>query len=277
MREVPAHARQPAAVSNLLEIPALLAEERQVSELHLRAFGTRVEDLDVDFSSEDSGELATELLVRCSAGAPSAIAETDWYRRLPVGTRLRGLVQLCLLGGIEDFAWTVTCAADGCGEMVDVELPLLVLAAPSPAASAGVIEVSSDGENLRVRLPTEEDIAEWRQSDAGPDDMLRALVQGNWSQAMSADLLDAVEAALIEADPLVGFDVICQCPGCGSSLALDVDVEAEALGTLKRLQEELFEEISMLASVFHWSESDIVRLPRERRRRYITQIEKGIR
>jgi hypothetical protein len=232
-----------------------------------------MDDLDVDFANGDPGELTTELLARCTAGAERDGLERDFLRRMPVGMRLRGLVLLCMLGGKESFAWTTTCAYDGCGKMIDIELPLRALVATDSVGSSSIVDVSSLDGDVRVRLPTEDDIRRWRDNQAHPSEMLLDLVESESREAVCSNFLVAVEEALLEADPLVAAEISSRCPFCGEALALEVDVEAHALTALAREQQELFQEISTLASVFHWSEQHIFEMPRDRRCRYLSEIE----
>ena len=56
---------------------------------------------------------------------------------------------------------------------------------------------------------------------------------------------------------------------------MPVDVEEEALALLARAQEAFFRQVGVLASAFHWSEREILRLPEWRRRRYLALVGTG--
>ncbi len=268
-------------------MPATAAGWPAAAGARLRRFGSERGDLDVDFSTDDRPRLITELLLRATVLGEGEALDAGSFWRLPVGVRLHALIALCRLGGEEEIAWTLTCPAEGCGEGIELALPLGELARRAEAAARArePPEIEHGGARWRLRLPTGEDLRRWgAPSGTAPSnaEMLASLVSpvspGEPAEPtlaaskISAEVLAAAEAALAAADPLVDVRVESACPACGGPVEVPVDVEEEALALLARAQEELFRQVGVLASAFHWSEREILQLPERRRRRYLELV-----
>jgi hypothetical protein len=65
------------------------------------------------------------------------------------------------------------------------------------------------------------------------------------------------------------------CPDCGGRLDCSLDVVSFVLEEIRRRARRLLREVHVIASAYHWSESEILALPEERRRRYLSLIEGG--
>ena len=60
----------------------------------------------------------------------------------------------------------------------------------------------------------------------------------------------------------------CSCHECGRSVALFFNPSSYVLEELARRAASIYDEVHALARSYHWSESEILALPRERRQRY---------
>jgi hypothetical protein len=221
----------------------------------LRAFGADPADLDVDFDG-GRAELTTALLVAC-ADPP---VERAAAARLPISVRIRGVLRLAATEApIVELA--CTCA---CGEQLELALPLAEVATDPPNV-ADAVEVAG----RTVRVPTGEHQHAAESTTRG---IVRLLVGDD-------DLTDAelraIEAALDAADPLVCFHITACCPACGAAIRRDVDLEAIAHRHLAAAQQQLLDAIHRLASAYHWTEREVLALPRRRRARYLARIERG--
>jgi hypothetical protein len=229
----------------------------------LRAFGRRSEDLDVDFGAARA-ETVTEIVVRCTR-AP----DSDAVWALPVRDRLHALVAVCLVTGWRSL--TAALACPGCAELVELELPLDRLAKTADdGAAREPVEVGWRGERFRPRLPTGADLRRWSAAPPGDADLLAALGGPHLvDEEVPTELLERVQTALAEADPLVDVRVDGRCPGCGAALGAAVDVEQKTVELLRCTQDELVASVAFLARAFGWSEREIVELPPSRRERYL--------
>jgi hypothetical protein len=81
--------------------------------------------------------------------------------------------------------------------------------------------------------------------------------------------LAAVEEALEAVAPEVALAVLARCPLCDAENELAVDPYAGVLGP----DDHVFDDIHRLASSYHWSETEILALTRDRRQRYLRLLD----
>ena len=162
-------------------------------------------------------------------------------------------------------AWlTATCG--GCGHPFDVRVELARLAVKPAGEGYPVATVKTSAGTVRVRVPTGRD----QLAIAGLDDAtaLRALVRrcATPDPGVLADAeLEQVGRAVEEVSPEVTLAVETECPACGHAARVPVDPYL----CLGAGDDNLIDEVHQLASGYHWSESEILGLSRERRRRYL--------
>lgn len=237
------------------------------SAVALRRFGAAPSDLDVDFAGVRAD--VTDAVVAACATPPIA---SEVAARLPVSVRIRALLRLAA-AEVPEVQLVVPCAAGGCGELLEIGLPLADVAADPREV---VAEIAVAGH--RVRIPTGDD--QRRLAMATGVDVaarlaaVRALAD---DAAIEAAELEVIEAMLDDADPLVGFYVTAACPACGTEARHDVDLEALAQRQLARVQGQLVESIHRLATAYHWTEREVLALPPRRRAWYLGLIERGVR
>ncbi|MGH9196195.1 MAG: hypothetical protein ACRD1T_10695, partial [Acidimicrobiia bacterium] len=82
---------------------------------------------------------------------------------------------------------------------------------------------------------------------------------------------DRIEAALEEVAPELATRVQAACIDCGSTNELFLDPYV----CLSRAGTEIYSDIHVLASVYHWGEREILGLPRERRQLYIALVDRA--
>jgi hypothetical protein len=185
-----------------------------------------------------------------------------------LGTRNQRLLRLhrMLVAGVLEAR--VACAH--CAVESEFELPVDgILAVPHPAADAAV-RIRSGGRTAAFRIPRMGDI------EASPAAGLRRAVIERCRIGRGPPVSDEAIARLgrkFEAlDPAANIVVNIACSGCARPIAASVDVASFVARDLDRIHEALLRDIDVIASVYGWSESEIVALPPERRRRYVMMI-----
>jgi len=78
-----------------------------------------------------------------------------------------------------------------------------------------------------------------------------------------------IERRMEATAPGIELTMDAECPQCGRAFAAPFDPQDFLLGEARASRDLLMREIHYLAYHYHWSESDILEMPRERRRRYI--------
>jgi len=203
----------------------------------------------------------TSVLAAALAELGGEPAGEEAVRNLAVGDRQFLVRQLSVHLG-HDPVW-LTAACSECGESFDLE----VRQADLPVKEAGESFPFAQAGDLRLRVPTGAD----QEAIAGLPEQraMRALFE-RCRIAGEGDA-KAAEAAIEEASPEVALAVLAACPDCGTANEVAVD---PYLG-LPAQSEELFAEVHLLASTYHWSEAEILALPRARRRLYLRLIDRS--
>lgn len=172
----------------------------------------------------------------------------------------------------------------GCCQNCDSPFDLHVHPLQLPVVPAGEgyphASVMLDGDRLCLRLPTGADQEKIVLADA--DTALSMLLSACLLSVNDApvppaylDGLDEaqrtrLEEALDAVSPHVGVNLTTACPECGRHLVMEIN----PYGFLAAFSEEILREVHILAACYHWSERDILSLPRDRRKRYLRMIER---
>src|SRR5439155_23279478 len=97
--------------------------------------------------------------------------------------------------------------------------------------------------------------------------------------ASAESLLRLDDAARFELDetvealaPAVDLSMDVACPECGAVNGVDVDIAPFLLQELYVPARQLLREVHTLAFHYRWSETEILALPRAKRRRYLELI-----
>lgn len=130
------------------------------------------------------------------------------------------------------------------------------------------------GHALHFRLPTgadQEILAQLPEAQATPW-LLRQLAEDTPDlPTPDPAFVAAIETALEGVAPAIVLSVQASCPQCGT----DNQVELAPYRLLERRSEALLQEIHQLAVHYHWSEAEILALPRARRQRYLQLIDRA--
>jgi hypothetical protein len=86
---------------------------------------------------------------------------------------------------------------------------------------------------------------------------------------LSRELYEHCETALEAEAPELACTVSANCPECGQANAVGID----PYGALARTPAGLLAEVHRLAWHYHWSEAEILALPRHRRQQYLRLID----
>ncbi|MFA5241083.1 MAG: hypothetical protein WC029_02000 [Sulfuricella sp.] len=186
-------------------------------------------------------------------------------------TRLAGVLGL-------DQVW-LTASCRHCGESFD--FPLNYAQLPVKEAGSGFpgAHISTAQGMLTLRVPNGMDqrvvlgiagLQLARQTLAKR--CVTAWDGGNLSSLeLNAGQVAAIEAALESVAPEIATEVMAPCPECGANNRVGID----PYFCLSRVSQDLFADVHRLASRYHWSEAEILALPRWRRQRYLALIDRS--
>lgn len=232
----------------------------------VRPYGQAAADLDVAFAGAEPEDAATALLAACT-GCEAAVVH-GWT----LARRLQALLDVRLA---DDPAARVPAVlrCTHCRERFEIEFDL--------ARCRGEVDearfewLAPDGQRLLLRLPTAADVESWRRAALRDEGRIAAALLANGESAVPEDWLGPLSDALAERDPYTAWQVDAPCPDCGHVNTTDIDLQALVLADFAARQRRLLDDVATLAGAFHWSEAQILELPRWRRAHYIARIEGG--
>ncbi len=132
---------------------------------------------------------------------------------------------------------------------------------PTGADQKAVAAVSAEQD--AIRFLAARCLVEITGHDAGPI--------GQWVADLSPEDLNQVEASLEAVTPEVTTAVQVACIACGR----DSQVAIDPYLCLQQRQETISADIHTIATTYHWSEAEILALPKKRRQRYLRLIDRA--
>jgi hypothetical protein len=227
-------------------------------------------------STDDPAVVAVQItrLLECclrDRDGSATAADTTWQWSVP--RRRQGLIAIAHATLGASLQALARCNAPGCRNQIELELGL----ASFDAEAREQVELDVAGKHLVCRMPTGADLEAWAREGRFEAAWLaaRLIVEdapgaADWTSAG----LDALAAALEAADPLAALTVPVTCPCCGTGLDVTLDLEPLLLGALREVARETLEDVHRLARAYHWTEAEIVAMPRERRRAYLARLQR---
>ena len=228
-----------------------------------------------------AGIVASGLLERC-------IAELD-IASLPVGDRDYLLLRLrCMTLG-DQFGLIVACHA--CGVSMDVafaarDVPVEWRVQRKPRFRIGVTDARGSAHRLVVHIPTTSDvnaaIADRRPERALIAACVEAMDGRRPTRSELDHTLDRAARATLDSElgaraAGVSLGMRLACPSCGHAFDHDVELLPFLLEELRDAARHLWPEVHILALNYHWAEAEILRLPRQRRRWYVSLVNDSLR
>lgn len=85
-----------------------------------------------------------------------------------------------------------------------------------------------------------------------------------------------IERQMEAVAPQVELTMGANCPECGREFAIPFDLQGFFFNELRTSQDLLYREVHYLAYHYHWSERELMEMPREKRRKYIEVLAEEI-
>ncbi len=199
-------------------------------------------------------------------------------RELSVGDRQFLMRRLAV--HIDDQLTWLTAKCGDCGEPFDIsflhsELPVKPAGGDYPEA---VVETSRGSVSVRVPTGSDQERVALIQDE---EQAVRVLLESLISRRESGELLDAgafteediaaIETAAEEMAPEIAMNLLAGCPHCST----ENQVPLSPYACMERPVGDLYGEIHALAANYHWSEREILALPRSRRHNYLSLIDRS--
>ncbi|APR75700.1 Hypothetical protein A7982_01046 [Minicystis rosea] len=183
----------------------------------------------------------------------------------------------------------VPCPSPACSALADMDLSIAEIAPARPVPAPELLEADTPEGRAILREPT------------GADDEIVAAASGDrrarstlmWSrlvvdlggrgplapeqwEALAAPTRHAIAKRLAEATSAPDLVFVARCPSCPALLEVELDPLALLERELRLGVDRLVVEIHCLAFHYHWSEAEILALPRARRWRYLELVRRQI-
>lgn len=260
-------------------------------EFDLAPLTGREEELLAARGSARPAALVTDVLSRCVAriGDISPVPP-EVTRQLLVADRQYLLLQLRRATFGDRVRATLTCPWTECGERMSVDFSLdAVPVEPPPHRAPHHTATLKDGTEITFRLPTGADQEELsgrlavNEAEALTALLSRCVLRlgGRQPDAERIAALPAITRLEIEERmrrlaPKVEQTLAAECAECGRTFVAPFDVHRFFLGELRTDATLLYQEVHYLAYHYHWSESEIMAMTRDKRHTYIDVLAETI-
>lgn len=149
-------------------------------------------------------------------------------------------------------------------------------------ASPASYILSDEGYHIRFRLPNSYDMIRVSSDEVYRTDPKKLFSdciieikrdEENCSiEELPIEIFDELDKRMAEQDPQADITMLLNCPSCSYHWSIPFDITSYLWLEIDSWAKHLLREVAVLASVFHWSESDILNLSAERRKLYLEMV-----
>ncbi len=231
-------------------------------------------------------QVVSGLLARCVSRIGPGAPARDTVRELCAGDREWLVLRLWQLTLGDRVELTLTCPRPSCGARMDVDFALSGLPVEDrPQQAEYHLAAREGGVEARFRLPRGADLEALGggRSGTGPGDARAARLLGRCVLgvdpppaegtavllARSARLREALAERMREHSALTQRELDAACPECEEEFVSRFDPILEFLTEMLRRRPEFERDVHLLSLHYHWPLSEILALPRPRRRWYV--------
>ena len=253
----------------------VLDDGRRLGRAELRPLTGREEEWVAQHAAMPSARIVTKLLSACLVRLDYEPVNAEMIGKLLVGDRDYLILQLRRMTLGDHFAAVFSCPA--CKRAMDVEfLAQDIVIEPRPQNDA-IYTWRGDGAQwpISYRLPTgtdQEAVADLSQAEAVEALLARCIFPGFNTPPPSDEERAAVIAEMDRLAPQIDLELELNCPECGHSFTMPFDCTSFFLSEIRAQSRHLMREVHYLALHYHWSESEILNLQRDRRRGYLALL-----
>ncbi len=237
----------------------------------------------------------TSILSRClkQIGTLTPISESH-VQNLLVTDRDFLLLKLREANFGTQFQATIPCPWPDCGEKVDIDfstgdIPVTASQDKGPlytktlSPEAAFVENGLTHREVRFRLPTgaDQELISPRLSEneslALAELLARCIHSIGSMQIESPEQIEnlsplarmEIEREMLRVAPKIELNMDVNCPECARLFTVPFDLQDFFFGEMRTSRDLLFREVHYLAYHYHWSEKEIMEMPKNQRRNYI--------
>lgn len=202
-------------------------------------------------------------------------ADAQELATLPIGHASARLLQLRRAAAGTTMAATAVCPA--CSERMEFSLDLEKLLTLQSEAAA--VDATLPAPVLAWRPPTWTDLEELADADEPDRALLRRCVtvaDAGDPTDLPPETIEAIERAMMAADPLAEVLVALRCPECGLEFDTSVDLAEFVWIELDARAQRILHEVDVLARSYGWTEAEVLALSEPRRAAYLRLVLEGV-
>lgn len=189
-------------------------------------------------------------------------ASSDSLARLTIGQRDARLLALRETMFGPELIGITDCPE--CGEKVELSFNYSDIHPQPESEAPAELAVQSNGREVPFRLPTTADLLAVNSSEQLLERCL--LDRGNH---LTKDFVPVIIEKMSKADPLADIHLALNCPSCAHQWEAVFDIVAFLWREISAAARRLLREVHTLASVYGWTEPEILSLSPARRRVYL--------
>lgn len=263
----------------IVELPGGLVLDggRRLSRAELRSLTGHEEEWLARHPGIPSARAVTHLLSACLVELEGEPPGRETVRQLLVGDRDYLMLQLRRITLGDHFHAVVTCPA--CQARMDADFETEDIPVERrPQTTAGyTIELTGQEDrcrSVRFRLPNggDQEAVLGMDLDRATMALLERCLEDDGGMPLSPDEQATVGDAMERLAPQIDLELELACPECGHTFSGPFDPATFFFDEMRTSAALLLREIHYLAFYYHWSETEILRLSRDRRRAYLALL-----
>ena len=191
----------------------------------------------------------------------------------------RQYLMLCLSRLICGDNYWLQCKCKKCNENFDVNIKQSELPIQQAGEGFPFVSVRIGRYTLKLRTPTghdQEAILDLDRHEATKTLLYRCIVdlqpdmnRSKFVDGLSEADIETIDTALDKVSPSIGTSIQTNCPECKASQILVLD----PYHLIKHQPIGLYQDIHRIAYCYHWSEQEILSLPKPQRQLYLRMID----
>ena len=265
-------------------------------EVELVPLSGREEELLAGNHRQESASLVTIVLGRClqRLGSISHISN-DITRNLLVADRQYLLLKLREVTFGDHVQATLTCPWGDCSKRVDIDFSMKDIPIKKSKEKGSTHKMELSHEAAFIGSNNKEYIKIiFRLPNGADQEAISPILSENEARALSMLLARCIqsigplknpgnkhisrlsplarkeiESQMVKVAPHVELNMRANCPECSREFIIPFDLHSFFFGEFRTNIDLLYREIHYLAYHYHWSEREIMEMPREKRHKYI--------
>ena len=224
-----------------------------------------------------SAQIVTRLLNSCVLRIDDQPAPKNVAQRMLIGDRDYLLLQLRRLTLGDRVCAVIHCPA--CGSKMDTDLDAASVPVESRPQSELRHSVKVGERMVSFRLPigSDQEAVAGLDSEAAVVELFRRSILDDGGTALTPAEQSVVIAAMEKIAPEVFVELQLTCPECAHEFLTPFDIASFFFDEMRIAGGQLFREVHALAFYYHWAETEILGLARERRRLYLSLLSDALR